>query len=113
MTPEIALTLFGLVAGGYWTLAKLLMGQTIRQLDARFEAQDEARTKTQEHWELRFAQIEILARNGEKDLLLFRGDLPNIYVRRDDYIRGQSLIESKLDGIASKFDLAQIKGGKN
>ena len=37
------------------------------------------------------------------------------YVRREDYIRGQSVIESKLDGLALKIENVQlraVKGGE-
>lgn len=111
MTAQLALGIFVAVIGGFWALAKLLMMQTLKQLDARFELQDSARSKAQEHWELRFAQIESLARGTDKDLLMMRGDLPNLYVRREDYIRGQSVIEAKLDAISTELKMVQIKGG--
>jgi hypothetical protein len=112
ITPQVAVAICIAVIGGYWALAKLLMMQTLKQLDARFVAQEEIRTKSQEHWESRFMQIESLARATEKDLLLMRGDLPNLYVRREDYIRGQTVIESKLDAVYSKLELVQIQGAK-
>lgn len=112
ITPQVAVAICIAVIGGFWALAKLLMMQTLKQLDARFSAQEEIRTKSQEHWESRFMQIESLARATEKDLLLMRGDLPNLYVRREDYIRGQTVIESKLDAVYSKLELVQIQGAK-
>lgn len=112
MTLSIATTLAIAIICGYWALAKVLLAQTFRQLDARFASQEELRTKSQEHLELRFVQIESLARATEKDLLLMRGDLPNLYVRREDYIRGQTVIESKLDAVYSKLELVQIQGAK-
>lgn len=112
ITAQVALGLCIAVITAFWALAKLLMIQTFKQLDTRFASQDAARTKAQEHWEFRFAQIEALARSTEKDLLMMRGDLPNLYVRREDYIRGQSVIEAKLDAISTELKLVQIKGGK-
>ena len=41
--------------------------------------------------------------------------MPLHYVRREDYIRGQSVIESKLDGLALKIENVQlraVKGGE-
>ncbi|MDF6001947.1 hypothetical protein P4050_30630 [Pseudomonas aeruginosa] len=32
-----------------------------------------------------------------------KAELPIQYVRREDYIRGQSVIEAKLDGLAVKL----------
>jgi hypothetical protein len=113
MTTQVIVMLLLAVFGGFWTLTKLLMTQTLKQLDARFLSQDTARTKAQEHWESRFSQIEALARSNERDLLVMRGDLPNQYLRREDYIRGQSTIEAKLDAIATELKLVQIKRGND
>lgn len=48
----------------------------------------------------------------ERDLLELRAELPERYVRREDYIRGQSLIESKLDGLAMKLENLQLREAK-
>ncbi|WP_374351679.1 hypothetical protein [Chitinimonas sp.] len=47
----------------------------------------------------------------ERDFMNFKADLPIAYVRREDYIRGQSVIEAKLDALYSEVKLVQIKGG--
>ena len=39
-----------------------------------------------------------------------KAELPVAYVRRDDYIRGQSVLEAKLDGLATKIENAQLRG---
>ena len=36
-------------------------------------------------------------------------DLPLQYVRREDYIRNQTVIEAKLDAVASKLETAQLR----
>jgi hypothetical protein len=41
-----------------------------------------------------------------------RGDLPERYVRREDHIRSQSVIEAKLDAISTELKMVQIKGGR-
>ena len=46
----------------------------------------------------------------EREMLLFKAELPVHYVRREDYIRGQSVIEAKLDGLAMKLENAQLRG---
>jgi hypothetical protein len=40
----------------------------------------------------------------EKDLLRLRAELPVDYVRREDWIRNQTVIEAKLDGLATKLE---------
>jgi uncharacterized membrane protein len=47
----------------------------------------------------------------ERQFLEFKADLPLDYVRREDYIRGQSVIEAKLDAVAARLQLAQITKG--
>ena len=44
------------------------------------------------------------ASEAEKDLLRLLAALPLEYVRREDWIRNQTVIEAKLDGLASKLE---------
>lgn len=37
-------------------------------------------------------------------------DMALQYVRREDYIRGQSVVEAKLDGLAVKIENLQLRG---
>lgn len=83
--------LFGVFFTFALAAAKLLLGQVSRQLDTRFAAID-----------IRFAAIEATDTNLqalEKSFLRFQADLPLHYVRREDYVRGQTVIEAKLDAI--------------
>ena len=48
----------------------------------------------------------------ERDLLKLQADMPLHYVRREDHIRGQSVIESKLDGLALKIENVQLRTAK-
>ncbi|HCO6570543.1 TPA: hypothetical protein OBS83_004454, partial [Escherichia coli] len=43
----------------------------------------------------------------EKELMRFKADLPLNYVRREDYIRGQTVIEAKLDALYNKLEVVQ------
>ncbi|MBJ3229777.1 hypothetical protein JGB83_23460, partial [Salmonella enterica subsp. enterica serovar Stanley] len=43
----------------------------------------------------------------EREFLEFRADLPLHYVRREDYLRGQAVLEAKLDALYSKIELIQ------
>ena len=52
-------------------------------------------------------------RTFENDFLKFQRDLPIEYVRREDYIRGQSVIEAKLDALYSKMELVFLRGTKH
>ncbi|HBO0115257.1 TPA: hypothetical protein L4A45_006184, partial [Pseudomonas aeruginosa] len=44
------------------------------------------------------------------ELMSLKAELPFQYVLRDDYIRGQSVIEMKLDSLATKLENAQLRG---
>lgn len=50
-------------------------------------------------------------RELERKFYQFQIDLPHSYVAREDYIRGQTVIEAKLDALASKLETVQIKQG--
>lgn len=97
----LLLTFFGACAGA----GKLLLAQTQRHMDERFAmvsasmANIEAANKEEaQQWK----QI-------ERDMMALRAELPLEYVRREDYIRGQSVIEAKLDGLAVKLENAQLR----
>jgi hypothetical protein len=43
----------------------------------------------------------------ERELLALKADMPLHYVRREDYIRGQSVMEAKQDALYSRIELLQ------
>ncbi len=45
----------------------------------------------------------------ERDFLQWRAELPVQYVRREDYIRNQTVIEAKLDAVAIKIENLQLR----
>ncbi|PSD18871.1 hypothetical protein C7E19_01870 [Stenotrophomonas maltophilia] len=51
-------------------------------------------------------------RKQELDLLGLRAELAREYVRRDDHIRSQTVIEAKLDAINSEIKSIQIQGAR-
>lgn len=44
------------------------------------------------------------AEENEKDVLRLRAELPLEYVRKEDWVRNQTIIEAKLDALAAKLD---------
>ncbi|MBB5204437.1 hypothetical protein HNQ51_001751 [Inhella inkyongensis] len=95
-------SLVSLLIGAFWSVAKLLLSQQQRHQDRRFEAIEELITNEASQWD-----------RIERELLMLKADLPLNYVRREDYIRGQSVIEAKLDGLATKFENALLRGMVN
>lgn len=45
----------------------------------------------------------------ERELLNLKAEMPVQYVRREDYIRGQSVLEAKLDGLVIKLENVQLR----
>lgn len=80
-------------------------------IEKRFDAQESAREEAGKEWAGQFAQLRADARQdteqwrrSENDFLRFQADLPMRYVLREDYIRGQSVIEAKQDALAARQD---------
>ena len=80
-------------------------------------------TKAEERQAARFTSLEQALQNSTLQLeragkipARFQAELPVQYVRREDYIRGQTVIEAKLDALYNKLEVVQqyrITGGKH
>ena len=109
----LLVTFLGCVFG----FAKVLGGQIDRRLVETFQAQETAREagakSLREHIDRYIALGDRTATqvtNLERDFLKWQADLPVHYVRREDYVRGQTVIEAKLDALYNKLEVVQIKG---
>jgi len=112
----LLLAFLGCIAG----LAKITLSEFERRLKDRFEAQDAARREGQkvlhEILEQHLSEERRNAtavQNLERDFLRWQADLPLNYVRREDYVRGQVIIEAKLDAVYNKIEVVQLKGALN
>ena len=104
MSPEVTIPLWQLMALGTTLLLtffafvfavwKIIADRRDRDTDVAMECAKDAATK---------------ADDNEKSILKLRAELPIEYVRRDDWIRNQTVIEAKLDALATKLD----KGGRS
>ncbi len=83
---------------------KLLLAQYSHKLDEKFKVSDERIAKLITLQEKESEKLH----NLERQLLKLEGQLPLQYVRREDYVRGQTVIEAKLDALASKFETLYI-----
>ncbi|OBY87560.1 hypothetical protein A6723_006670 [Pseudomonas sp. AU11447] len=115
-----AVTLLGAFAGIVVALVKLLLWQFEKRLSEKFAAQDEARREASKHWEDNFAKVlerqdkgEEAVQQLERAFLNFKADLPFKYVGREDWARGHSIIEAKLDGLALRYENILLKGARN
>ncbi|WP_312854520.1 TraR/DksA C4-type zinc finger protein [Paludibacterium denitrificans] len=96
---------------------RLLLAQVDNQLSQRFKTMEQSQETANKNWESRFNQL--MDQNQretdgwqslERDFLRFQADLPINYVRREDYVRNQTVIEAKLDSVALKIENVQLKG---
>lgn len=99
----LTLTIVGLFVGA----AKLLFAQFARRIDERFTAMTDLYNRRADSLEEQNNAIQ----RFDRDLLALRVELAERYVKREDYIRGQTIIESKLDAIASELKNVQIRQG--
>ena len=101
----LMLAFFGAVATG----AKVLMVQSQRSIDKQFESLGKRLDGIENTGREETAQWQRV----ERELLNLKAEMPLHYVRREDYIRGQSVIEAKLDGLALRIQNATLRGGNN
>lgn len=94
--------LFSFMLAAIVALGKLAIKQFEERQNTRFSAVENAVSKRDDD----FTRL-------EREWMRFLAELPIQYVRREDYIRGQSVLEAKLDALYSEVKLAQLKGAKN
>lgn len=123
----LLLAFLGLV----FAFGRLLLAQIDRRLDgrfaameeankSRFAAMEEARKAQAAHWDKQFATLAEQNRMEaqgwqqlERDFLGWKAELPIQYVRREDYVRNQTIIEAKLDQLRLSIENQYLKGLKN
>ena len=88
--------------GAMMALLKLLLAAIERRLDQRFA-----------HMDGRFEELAKESdrlRQVELGLEKVRGEMALNYVRHEDFVRNQTVIEAKLDTLALKLENVQLRG---
>ena len=93
------------IAAGYWAIGNLVLAQFDKRLDERFAAQERMREEGRKQWDARFGVFETEQRRIEREVLELKADLPMNYVRREDHIRFETVINAKLDALYSELRL--------
>lgn len=109
---ELLLALAALMAtfaSVVWMFGAAIVKQFEKRLDEKFVAIEDTRKSAGGLMQSQLAQIQDM----ERSILNFKAEMPIHYVRRDDYIRGQTVIESKIDAVMSKLELVQIQGARH
>lgn len=107
------LVAFAMAAGAFVSFV-------MRQLDKRFAAQEALREEgakalreTIERYTAQGTATAKQLQKLERDFLEWKAEIPVQYVRREDYIRGQTVLEAKMDALYSKLELVHLKGIRN
>jgi len=113
---HLILILMSLV-GACWAGAQFFFVQFEKRMLEKFDSNASQAHSAYERLEKIVSQQQVnegrtveMITSLERDFLMMRAELPNIYVRREDFIRNQTVIEAKLDRITSKIELIQVKG---
>lgn len=114
--------IFVLIAGigGLWALVKIIAiqfkGEIKRDLQEHFRVQGVTNTAQYNMLNSRLETLDAAAKldtgqwqRVERELLTLKAYLPDNYVRREDYIRGQSTLEAKVDGVGTKLENALLR----
>lgn len=108
----LLLSFFSCVGG----FGMVLFNQVDKRLDVRFGAMEDARRESSSTWSVRFDELKRAGTEEreqwhriERDMLALRAELPEKYVRREDWVRGQSILESKIDGLALKIENMMLR----
>lgn len=83
--------------GFVFAAGRLLLSQIDRRLEQRFAAVESAATAVQQL---------------ERDFLRWQAELPLNYVRREDSIRNQTVVEAKIDALAVRIDNMKLREAK-
>lgn len=116
MSVELLLALIGTAAtilSGVAVIARWAVDQFEKRLDERFAAQEKARTEGSRIWSERLQRMEERQERGEEKLNKLLIELPREYVRREDWVRSQSVIEAKLDSLALRIENLSLRGGRS
>ena len=107
----VLIAVFGAIAGG----SRYMLGQFQKQIDIRFDMAEESRKTATHQWDSKFLTITEAATQWhavELEIAKLRAELPERYLRREDFILHQSRIEAKLDGLAWKIENHQLRGDR-
>ena len=95
------------ILGGVIGMIKIMGNQINNNIQQNFESTN-----------LKIENVAQQAAEGQKEIralerqfLEFKADMPFRYIARDDYIRGQTVLEAKVDSIAQKLENGQIIQG--
>lgn len=123
LNPSNVIFLVVAAGSGIWATAKFLAAlhqrstlQSQEFFKLQFAGHEKSELENRELVNRRFDTIEELNRQEatqwhrvERELMALKAEMPLHYVRREDYIRGQSVMEAKQDALYSRIELLQTQ----
>lgn len=94
--------------GALWILVKVIASQQEKALETRFGGLSLSIANVSSGMQREQETTQRL----ERELLQFKAELPRDYVRREDFIRAVSIIETKIDNMALRMERAML-GNQN
>ncbi len=93
------------IVGATWGIATAFFGRFESSMKERDDLLKSEIGKLSEQMSKESAEI----RKLDRDLLQLRAELPREYVSKNDFIRSFTVVEHKLDALANKFEIANMK----
>ena len=100
------LSALGALLAALFAMGRILLNQVEKRLDERFGAMERIRQESSDAWRTSFSALEAAYHQTDQRLTQLQVDLPLQYQRREDAIRQEVTIIHRLDGIATKVELA-------
>jgi predicted patatin/cPLA2 family phospholipase len=101
--------------GAVGAFGRVLLDQFERRLSEKFKTQESQRAEATARWDSRFNELQSASQEEsrnwhrvERQLLQLQAELPREYVRREDHIRFETVINAKLDALNAKIDLSNV-----
>ncbi|MDR1710005.1 MAG: hypothetical protein LBS70_09845 [Candidatus Accumulibacter sp.] len=99
-------------------IAKYLFVQQDKKIAALNAEQEARREEAQKIWRTSFTEILNAQQRAveerqriELSIMKMQAELPMTYVMRDDYVRGQTVIEAKIDSLAKSIENLILRQG--
>jgi predicted patatin/cPLA2 family phospholipase len=99
--------------GAVGAFGRVLLDQFEQRLSEKFKTQETQRAEATARWDSRFNELQSASQEEsrnwhrvERQLLQLQAELPREYVRREDHIRFETVINAKLDALNAKIDLS-------
>lgn len=113
------ITLAVTLAGAFTGLGKLLLWQFARNVERTLkQMRKDGDTARAQDRDLFTSSLSTIRQNSEKwqnlerEFLRHLAELPVHYVRREDWVRNQTILEGKLDLLSEKIEQIRAQGAK-